>query len=53
MKNLTGSAAFLAFLFALGVAGSVEQGAALSRLLLMIPALGAMLYFVNRYRKVR
>lgn len=53
MKNLTGSAAFLAFLFALGVAGSVEQGAALPRLLLMVPALAAMAYFATRYRKVR
>ena len=52
MKNLTGSAAFLAFLLAVGAAGSVEHGAGLWRLLLMVPALAMCLYFVSKYRKM-
>ena len=56
MKTLAGVAAAVAFLFALGIVGAVEQGAELSRMLWTLPALGVMalaVRTVNRGRRSR
>lgn len=42
MKKIVGAAAALSFLFALGIVGAVEQGAALSLMWWTLPALGVL-----------
>ena len=42
MKKLIEAAVFVAFAFMMGVVGAVEQGAELSRLLLIVPALAVL-----------
>ena len=42
MKWIGGAAAVLSFLFALGIVGAVEQGAALSLMWWTLPALGVL-----------
>lgn len=42
MKKLLDVAAALAFLFALGIVGAVEQGAALSLMWWVLPVLGVL-----------
>ncbi len=42
MKKVVGVAALLGFLFALGIVGAAEQGAELSLMWWVIPALGVM-----------
>ena len=42
MKKWIGAAALAAFLFALGIVGSVEQGAAVSRMWWTVPALAIL-----------
>ena len=42
MRRIGGAAALLSFLFALGIVGAVEQGAALSLMWWTLPALGGL-----------
>ena len=42
MKRIGGLAALLSFLFALGIVGAVEQGAALSLMWWVLPVLGVL-----------
>lgn len=42
MRRIGGAAALLSFLFALGIVGAVEQGAALSLMWWTLPALGVL-----------
>ena len=52
MKKWIGAAALAAFLFALGIVGSVEQGAALSRLWWTVPALAVLSFCAWRAEKI-
>lgn len=52
MKKLIGIVGGVSFILALGIVGAVEHGAAISRLLWLIPLLAVMAGCVGQYEKM-